>query len=99
MFRIPHIRAVTTDKRLGPIAFEAVLAKTSLNRLTRLAVRDAFTETGLLSDGQMQAAAVVDGHGRYSVPSIDSALEKCPMLKSHDRIEIKGVLARHALLR
>jgi hypothetical protein len=30
MFRIPHIRAVSTDKRLTPIEIEAVLAKTSL---------------------------------------------------------------------
>jgi hypothetical protein len=56
MFRIPHIRAVSNDKRLTPIEIEAVLAKTSLAGITKRAVADAFDEAGLLCDGQMKGA-------------------------------------------
>ena len=42
MFRIPHIRAVSNDKRLTPVKIEAVLAMTSLAGITRRAVADAF---------------------------------------------------------
>jgi hypothetical protein len=100
MFRISHIRAVSNDKRLTQGQIEAVLAKTSLPAITRRVVTDAFAEAGQLSDGQIKAAAVsVDGEGRYSVPSIDGALGKCPVLKDYERIEIKSLLARYALLK
>ena len=51
MYRIPHIRAVSDDKRLTQSQMKAVLAKTSLSGLARRDVADAFSETGLLSDG------------------------------------------------
>jgi hypothetical protein len=100
MFLIPHIRAVSSDKRLSPIDIEAVLAKTSLAGLTRRAVAGAFAEAGLLSDGQMKSAASVDSDGRYSVTAIDGALAKCRMsLPMAARIEIKNALARYSLLK
>ena len=100
MFRIPHIRAVSNDKRLTPIKIEAVLATTSLAGITRRAVADAFAEAGLLCDGQMKAAASVDTDGRYSVTAIDGALAKCRMsLPMAARIEIKNTLARYSLLK
>jgi hypothetical protein len=86
---------VSTDKRLTPLAIEAVLAKTSLSRLTRQAVCDAFADAGLLTDGQMKAAAVVDTDGRYSLTAVDGALAKFPPVM---RIEIKNVLARFVLI-
>jgi hypothetical protein len=95
MTRIPYLRAVSTDKRLTPLAIEAVLAKTSLSRLTRQAVCDAFADAGLLTDGQMKAAAVVDTNGRYSLTAVDATLAKFPMVA---RIEIKNTLARCSLL-
>jgi hypothetical protein len=73
---------------------KAVLAKSSLPPITRRVVADAFAEAGLLSDGQIKAA-----DGRYPVPSIDGALGKCLMLKDYQRIEIKSLLARYALLK
>jgi hypothetical protein len=51
-------RRVSTDKRLTPLAIEAVSAKASLSRLTRQAVCDTFAEAWLLSDGQMNAVMV-----------------------------------------
>jgi hypothetical protein len=100
MFRIPHIRAVSNDKRLTPIEIEAVLAKTSLAGITKRTVADAFAEAGLLCDGQMKAAARVDSDGRYSVTAIDGALAKCRMsLPMAARIEIKNTLARYSLLK
>jgi hypothetical protein len=100
MFRIPHIRAVSTDKRLTPIEIEAVLAKTSLAGITRKAVADAFAEAGLVCDGQMKATASVDSNGRYSVTAIDGALAKCRIsLPMAARIEIKNTLARCSLLK
>jgi hypothetical protein len=99
MFSIPHIRAVSTDKRLTPIEIEAILAKTSLTGLTKRAVADAFAEAGLLCGGQMKAAASVNSDGRYSVVAIDGALAKCRMsLPTAARIEIKNTLARYSLL-
>jgi hypothetical protein len=100
MFRIPHIRAVSTDKRLTPIEINAVLAKTSLPGLIRQAVADAFAEAGLLCGRQMKAAASVDSDGRDSVTAIDGALAKCRMsLPMAARIEIKNTLARYSLLK
>jgi hypothetical protein len=100
MFRIPHIRAVSTDKRMTPIEINAVLAKTSLPGLTRRAIADAFAEAGLLCDGQVKAAARVDSDGRYSVTAIDSALAKSRLpLSTAERVEIKNTLARYALLK
>jgi hypothetical protein len=99
MYRIPHIRAVSDDKRLTQSQMKAVLAKTSLSGLARRDVADAFSETGLLSDGSIRAAAAkVSEDGRYSVTSIDVALSKCSKLKDYERMEIKGVLARHSLI-
>jgi hypothetical protein len=72
-----------------------VLAKTSLSSLTRQAVCDAFAEAGLLSDGQMKAAAVVDNDGRYSLTAVDAVLAKFLIA---ERIEIKNTLARRSLL-
>jgi len=95
MTRIPYLRAISADKRLTPLAIEAVLAKTSLSRLTRQAVCDAFREGGLLSDREMKAAAVVDGDGCYSVNAVDGALASFPPLV---RMEIKNTFARCALL-
>jgi hypothetical protein len=95
MTRIPYLRAVSTDKRLTPLAIEAVLAKTSLSRLTRQAVCDAFADARLLTDGQMKAAAVVDTNGRYSLTAVDTALAKFPIVA---RFEIKNTLARRSLL-
>jgi hypothetical protein len=94
MTRIPYLRAVSTDKRLTPPAIKAVLAKTSLSRLTRQ-VCDAFAEAGLLSDREMNAAAVVDGDRRYSVNAVDGALAAFPPIV---RMEIKNTLARCSLL-
>jgi hypothetical protein len=82
-------------QRLTPLTIKAVLAKTSLSRLTRQAVCDAFADAGLLTDGQMKAAAVVDNDGRYSVDAVDGALAAFPSLV---RIEIKNTLARCSLL-
>jgi hypothetical protein len=78
-----------------PCAIEVVLAKTSLSRLSRQAVCDAFADAGLLTDGQMKAASVVDSNGRYSLTAVDAALAKFPMVA---RIEIKNTLARCYLL-
>jgi hypothetical protein len=98
MYRIPRIRAVSDDKRLTQSQIKAVLAKTSLSGLARRDVADAFSETGLLSDSSIKAAAAkVSEDGRYSVSSIDVALSKCRALKDYERIEIKGVLAWHSL--
>lgn len=100
MFRIPHIRAVSNDKRLTPIKIEAVLATTSLAGITRRAVADAFAEAGLLCDGQIKAAQRVDSDGHYSVTAIDGALAKChTSLPIAARIEIKNTLARYSLLK
>jgi hypothetical protein len=93
--RILFLRAVSTDKRLSPLAIEAVPAKTSLSRLTRQTVCDAFAEVGLLNGGQMNAAAVVDNDGHYLVTAVDAALAKLPIAA---RIEIKNILARCSLL-
>jgi hypothetical protein len=76
------------------------LAKTSLAGITRKAVADAFADAGLLSAGQMKAAAIIDGDGRYFVTAIDRALVKCRMsLPMAARIEIKNTLARYSLLK
>jgi hypothetical protein len=85
MTRIPYLRAVSTDKRLTPIAIEA----------DPTGVCDAFGEAGLLSDHEMKAAAVVDSNGRYSLTAVDAALAKFPIVA---RIEIKNTLARSSLL-
>jgi hypothetical protein len=63
MFRIPHIRAVSTDKRLTPIEINGLLAKTSLNGLIRQAVAEAFSKAGLLCGDKVSAATVIDGKG------------------------------------
>jgi hypothetical protein len=99
MYRIPRIRAVSNDKRLTQSEIEALLAKTLLPPRTRREITEAFSEVGLLSDGNIKAAAAkVDGDGRYPVTAIDAALAKCPSLKSYDRIVIKSTLARCRLL-
>jgi hypothetical protein len=95
MSRIPYIRAINNDKRLTPLAIEAVLAKATLSRLTRRAICDAFAEAGLLSGSKMKAAAVVDSVGRYSLTAVDSVLAQFPTVT---RIEIKNILARCSLL-
>jgi hypothetical protein len=94
LFHIPFIRAISNDKRPSSRYIEAVLAKTSLSRLVRQAVCDAFGEAGLLSCDKMNAAAV-GGNGRYAMTAVDAALAKFP---SEARIEIKNTLARCALL-
>jgi hypothetical protein len=100
MYRIHHIRAVSTDKRLTPIAINGLLAKTSLNGLIRQAVADAFNAAGLLSDGKVSAAAVTDDNGRYAMTAIDAALAECNMpLSMAARVEIKNTLARYSLLK
>jgi hypothetical protein len=100
MFRIHHIRAVNTDKRLTPIGINGLLAKTSLNSLIRQAVADAFSEAGLLSGGNVSAAAVIDGKGHYAKTAVDAALAKCRMpLSMAARVEIKNTLARYSLLK
>jgi hypothetical protein len=79
MYRIPRIRAVSDDKRLTRSQVEAFLAKNLLPPVTRRALVDAFSEAGLLSDGNIKAAAAkVDGDGRYPITAIDAALAKCP---------------------
>jgi hypothetical protein len=99
MFRIPHIRAVSTDKRLTPIEVNTLLAKTSLNGLIRQAVADAFSEAGLLS-GKVSAATVTDGKGHYAMAAVDAALAKSSMpLSMAARVEIKNTLARYSLLK
>jgi hypothetical protein len=100
MYRIPRIRAVRDDKRLTRSQIEAFLAKNLLPPVTRRALVDAFSEAGLLSDGNIKAAAAkVDGDGRYPITAIDAALANCPSLKGHERIMIKNMLARSRLLR
>jgi hypothetical protein len=100
MFRIDHIRAVSTEKRLTPIEINGLLAKTSLNGLIRQAVADAFGEAGLLSGGKVSAAALIDGKGRYAMTAVDAALAKCRMpLSMTARVEIKNTLAQYLLLK
>jgi hypothetical protein len=99
MYLIPRIRAVSDDKRLTQSQIVAFLTKNVLSPLTRRAVVDAFSEAGLLSDGNIKAAAAkVDGDGRYPITAIDAALAKCASLKNYERIMIKNMLARSRLL-
>jgi hypothetical protein len=100
MFRIPHIRAVSTDKRLTPIEINGLLAKTSLNGLIRQAVAEAFSKAGLLCGDKVSAATVIDGKGHYAMTAVDAALAKCSMpLSMAARVEIKNKLARYSLLK
>jgi hypothetical protein len=74
------------------------LAKTLLPPRAKREITDTFSEVGLLSDGNIKAAAAkVDVDGRYPVAAIDAALAKCPSLKSLDRIMIKRTLMRYRL--
>ena len=90
MTRIPHMRAIADDQRPTRLALDSVLARTTLSRLVRQAIGDAFDDAGLVSSSKLRAADALVIDGRYSLRAVDAAIDQFPSLV---RIEIKNVLA------
>jgi hypothetical protein len=95
MTKIPYMRAVFDDQRLTRLALDGVLGRTTLSRLVRQAIGDAFDDAGLISGSKLHAAGALDLQGRYSLRAVDAAIAQFPPLV---RMEIKGRLAHANVL-
>jgi hypothetical protein len=89
MTRIAHMRAIADDRRPTRLALDGVLARTSLSRLVRQAIGDAFDDAGLISGSKLHAAGALGTHGRYALRAVDGALAQFPPLA---RMEVKKAM-------
>ena len=93
---IPHVRAVSNDKRPLMSEIEAIVA--SMKNLAGPEKRKlvaAFADAGLSSGGAVNAAAV-DDRGYYDLAAVNSAIKTFPTMT---RIELKNALMRKGRLK
>ena len=93
---IPHIRAVSDDKRPLMSEIEAIVASMkNLSGPAKQKLVAAFADAGLLSGGAVNAAAV-DDRGYYDLTAVDAVLKT---FSTMTRIELKNALMRKGRLK
>jgi hypothetical protein len=93
---IPHIRAVSDDKR--PLMSEIEVIVASMKNLSGPVKRKlvaAFADAGLWN-GNVVNAAALKTRGYYDLAAVDAALKSFPIMT---RIEFKNALMRSGWLR